>query len=144
MILPFRPALLRPLLFVWLLIWGAFSALPASAQAGASSDVLAAVKVALRSGSAKDVAHFFGPTIDLGIDGNKQNYSQTQAEFVVRDFFAKNPPTAFEFVHQGASDSGTPYAIGRYSTKAASYRVFIKLKNQKTGLLIDNLDFTKE
>ncbi len=107
-------------------------------------DALGNVKAALRGGSAKDIAGLFGPTVDLGVDGNKQSYSQTQAEFVVRDFFAKNPPVSFEFVHQGASDAGTPYAIGRYATKTAAYRVFIKLKAQKAGMLIDNLDFTKE
>ena len=130
------------------LFWGVIGPRSAAAQAApttqASPDALGSVKAALRGGSAKDIAALFGPTVDLGVDGNKQSYSQTQAEFVVRDFFAKNPPVSFEFVHQGASDAGTPYAIGRYSTKAASYREFIKLKSKKTGMLNDNLDFTKE
>lgn len=124
------------------LLWGTAGASAARAQA--APDALGAVKNALRNGSAKETAALFGPTVELGVDGNKQSYSQTQAEFVVRDFFAKNPPVSFEFVHEGASDAGTPYAIGRYATKTAAYRVFIKLKAQKTGLLIDNLDFTKE
>ncbi len=145
MVFFFRSFGLRSLLVLALLAWGATRALPVRAQAAtASSDVLATIRTALKNGSAREVAQLFGPAVDLGVDGTKQSYSQTQAEFVVRDFFAKNPPTSFEFVHQGASDAGTPYAIGRYGTKAASYRVFIKLKNQKTGLLIDNLDFTKE
>lgn len=132
-----------------LLLWGAAGALPVRAQAPPAAaapapDALGGVKAALRGGSAKDIAALFGPTVDLGVDGNKQTYSQTQAEFVVRDFFAKNPPVSFEFVHQGASDASTPYAIGRYATKAGSYRVLIKLKSLKTGMVIDNLDFTKE
>lgn len=129
------------------LAWGG-SAAPAMAQspplAAANTDVLSSVKTAIRSGSAKELARFFSPAVDLGVDGDKQSYSTTQAEFVVRDFFTKNPPASFEFVHQGASDAGTPYAIGRYSSKGASYRVFIKMKNQRGTMLIDNLDFTKE
>lgn len=141
-----RSALIRPLVALLLLVGSGVR--PISAQTVPTSqespDPLNNVKAALRDGSAKDIAALFGPTVDLGVDGNKQSYSQTQAEFVVRDFFAKNPPVSFEFVHQGASDAGTPYAIGRYATKATSYRVFIKLKAQKEGMLIDNLDFTKE
>jgi hypothetical protein len=114
------------------------------AASAANVDVLSSVKSAIRSGSAKELARFFSPAVDLGVDGDKQSYSPTQAEFVVRDFFTKNPPASFEFVHQGASDAGTPYAIGRYSSKGASYRVFIKMKNQRGTMLIDNLDFTKE
>ena len=135
-------------LFALLLLGGGASALPVRAQAPpgvpAGPDALASVKAALRDGSAKDIAALFGPTVDLGVDGNKQTYSQTQAEFVVRDFFAKNPPVSFEFVHQGASDANTPYAIGRYTTKAGAYRVLVKLKGPKTAMVIDNLDFTKE
>jgi Domain of unknown function (DUF4783) len=145
MFLSFR-VFLRPLLALTLTWWAtSFTEVHAQAtNATASADVLGSVKNAIRGGSAKDLAHFFSPSIDLGVDGDKQSYSQTQAEFVVRDFFAKNPPAAFEFVHQGASDAGNPYAIGRYTTKGASYRVFIKMKNQKSGMVIDNLDFTKE
>lgn len=119
------------------------------AQAGAAAtapgaDVLSSVKLAIKGGSAKELARFFNPSVDLGIDGDKQSYSQAQAEFVVRDFFAKNPPASFEFIHQGASDAGTPYAIGRYTAKSGSFRVFVKMKSQKGGMVIDNLDFTKE
>ncbi len=135
------------ILLLLLLTCGAAGSTQVQAQAPtatAAADVLGNVKTAIRGGSAKDLAHFFSPSVDLGVDGDKQSYSQTQAEFVVRDFFAKNPPASFEFVHQGASDAGNPYAIGRYTTKGASYRVFIKMKNQKSGMVIDNLDFTKE
>ena len=130
-------------LFVLLMLVMGGAGVPA-VRAQAPADPLGSVKAAIRSGSAKDLAALFGASVDLGVDGNKQTYSQTQAAFIVRDFFAKNPPTSFEFIHQGASDAGTPYAIGRYLTAAGSYRVFIKLKNQKAGILIDNLDFTKE
>ncbi len=157
-----RTALLWPLL-VLLLLGGGTGTLSAQAQATPTApvtpaappaqaapappvtpDALSNVKAALREGSAKDIAALFGPTVDLGVDGNKQTYSQTQAEFVVRDFFTKNPPVSFEFVHQGASDASTPYAIGRYATKTDSYRVLVKLKLQKSEMVIDNLDFTKE
>ena len=138
----FRAALLR-LLTVSLVLLSSLSARPTLAQT-APADALGAVKAALRGGSSKDIAALFGASVDLGVDGNKQTYSQTQAEFVVRDFFAKNPPVSFEFVHQGASDASTPYAIGRYTTKTGSYRVLVKLKALKAGTVIDNLDFTKE
>ena len=140
----------RPLFAVFpLLVLLGAAAREAVAQApapvvAASPDALNTVKSALRAGSAKDLARWFSPTIDLGVDGDKQSYSTTQAEFVVRDFFAKNPPTAFEFIHQGASDAAAPYAIGRYVAKTGSFRVLIKMKNQRGTMLIDNLDFARE
>ena len=130
--------LLRILLLgsLWLLTLA-----PALAQ---GPDNLAAVRLALRNGSSRELSQYFASTVEVGFDGDKQGYSATQAEFVMKNFFSKTAPASFEYLHTGASNEGIPYAIGRYSGKAGTYRVFIKLKTSKAPPLIDTLDFTKE
>ncbi|WP_078063160.1 DUF4783 domain-containing protein [Solirubrum puertoriconensis] len=110
----------------------------------AQGDTFGAVRSAIRNGSSRAISQYFGGTVELGFDGDKQSYSATQAEFVLKDFFAKNSPATFELVHQGASNEGIQYAIGKYAGKSGSYRVFIKMKPTQGSQQIDTIDFTHE
>ena len=112
--------------------------------AHAQSDNLAAVRLALRNGSSRELSQYFAPTVEIGFDGDKQSYNSTQAEIVMKDIFAKNAPSTFEFIHQGQSQEGIQYAIGRYTGKSGTYRLYVKLKPSRGAPLIDTLDFTKE
>jgi hypothetical protein len=110
----------------------------------AQSETFGAVRSAIRNGSSRAVSQLFGGTVELGFDGEKKSYSATQAEFVLKDFFAKNSPATFELVHQGSSNEGIQYAIGKYAGKGGSYRVFIKMKPAQGSMQIDTMDFTRE
>ncbi|MBD2769330.1 DUF4783 domain-containing protein [Hymenobacter sp. BT664] len=112
--------------------------------AHAQSDNLGAVRSAMRNGSSRELSQYFSPTVEVGFDGDKQSYNATQAELVIKNFFAKNPPSSFDFIHQGESKEGIQYAIGRYTSANGTYRVFVKLKPSREAPLIDTLDFTKE
>lgn len=124
----------------FLLLWLLLSSVVVQAQ----GEAFGAVRSALRNASSRELSQYFGATVGLSFDDNRQNYSATQAEFVMKDFFAKTAPSSFEIVHQGASQSGVPYAIGKYNSKSGPYRVFIKMKNSNGALRIDTMDFTKE
>ena len=124
-------------IFVWLFLLG-------SVAAHAQSDILGAVRSALRNGSSRELSQYFAATVEIGFDGDKQGYNATQAEIVMKDFFSKNAPSTFEYIHQGQSGEGIQYAIGRYTGRGGPYRVYIKLKPTRGTLLIDTLDFTKE
>jgi len=112
--------------------------------AHAQSDNLGAVRSALRNGSSREISQYFAPTVEIGFDGDKKGYNSTQAEIVMKDFFSKNTPSSFEFIHQGQSGEGIQYAIGRYTGRSGTYRVFVKLKPSRGAPLVDTLDFTKE
>lgn len=127
----------RTLFFSWLLLFGV-------AGAHAQADNLGAVGSALRNGSSRELSQYLAPTVEVGFDGDKQGFNATQAELVIKDFFAKNSPSSFEFIHQGESKEGIQYAVGRYTTHGGTYRVFVKLKPSHGAPLIDTLDFTKE
>ena len=127
----------RTLFFGWLFLFG-------TVAVHAQGDNLGAVRAALRNGSSRELSQYLAPTVEVGFDGDKQGYNATQAEIVIKDFFAKNPSSSFEFIHQGESKEGIKYAIGRYTGRNGTYRVFVKLKPSNGAPLIDTLDFTKE
>jgi Domain of unknown function (DUF4783) len=123
-------------LSVWLLL--------TSGVAQAQGETFGAVRNALRTASSRELSQYFGTTVDIGFDGDRQSYSATQAEFVMKDFFAKTAPATFDIVHQGASQGGIPYAIGKYNGKSGPYRVFVKMKSVNGALRVDTMEFTKE
>lgn len=113
---------------------------PATAQ----SEVINNVKSAIKAGSSKELSNYLGDMISLEIDGVQSNYSKTQAEYVLKDFFKKYHPNDFQYVHQGASEGGLKYAIGRYSYDGGSFRVVLRSKNIDGSYKVSSLDFTKE
>jgi len=108
------------------------------------SEVINNAKTALKSGSSKELSRYCNKMVELNFDGEKSSYSKTQAEFVLRDFFKKHPPTDFEYIHQGASKEGLKYAIGKYTYSNGSFRVYMLVKQFNGNYLIDTLDFSKE
>jgi hypothetical protein len=102
------------------------------------------MKDALKTGNAKEVAKFFNASVDMNVEGNVDTYSKAQAEFVLRDFFKKHPPTEFNVVHTGASKGGQQYAIGRYISNGESYNVMLRVKEVEKVNLIHEINFVKE
>ena len=98
------------------------------------------VKEAIAIGSSKEVAKFFENSLEVTIDGKTSNYSKTQAEFVVKDFFQKNPVSNFKIIHNGNSQGGLIYAIGKYQSGQKSYRTLIRMRDNK----VYNISFTLE
>ena len=82
--------------------------------------------------------------VDMTLDGKTKTYSKAQAEFILKDFFKKNPPTSFTIIHQGASKAGLPYAIGEFVSKSDTYRVWVRIKKNKDTFLVHEISFDKE
>jgi hypothetical protein len=110
----------------------------------AQNEVEESAKNAIKNGNAKALSTNFNETVEISFDGQKQSYSKTQAEFVVRDFFKKYPVTDFEYLHQGSSKEGLKYIIGKYKHAGGSFRVYMLIKQFKGKYLIDTLDFSAE
>ena len=101
------------------------------------------IGTALKAGSSKELIKFCNQTVEIKINGESSNYSKAQAEVVLRDFFSKNPPTNFTYIHQGASQ-GLKYTIGRYTHDSGAYRVVMFIKKIDDKYLIDTLNFSQE
>lgn len=145
---------LRAFTIVLLIIAASFTVVNrAKAQA---ETITAAAKTAIRAGDSRELARHFNSLIELKIQeanvsrANAKDYSKTQAEYILKEFFRDNPPQSFEYIHEGASKEGNlRYAIGKYTcrdrnNKATSFRVFMKLKQQNGNFVIDAIDFSKE
>ncbi len=110
----------------------------------AQSDVINNVRASLKTGSSKELVKSFNTTVELNFDGKKSTYSRTQAEFVLKDFFKKYPPTDFQYIHQGSSKQGLTYVIGKYTYSNGSFRVLLYIKNFNGQYKVDLIDFSKE
>lgn len=108
-------------------------------------DLLDDIANALRSGDSKSVSRYFGNTVDLTIISQEEVYSKVQAEQVLKDFFARNPPRSFALIHKGESKEGARYAIGTLVTaQGATYRTYFFIKQQGNIATIQELRFMKE
>ena len=102
------------------------------------------VRMAIKTGSSKELAKYFGDNVEIHFDGERSSYSKSQAEFVLRDFFKKYPPVDFQYVHQGNSGEGLKYAIGKYMISNGSYRIWLLFKKTNNIYYVDTIDFTRE
>lgn len=117
-----------------------FLILSLASKADTFDDVVNAIKQA----SAKDVSKFFNSTVELTVVNTEGVYSKPQAEMIVKNFFAANPPKTVSIQHRGASAQGAKYAIANYETAQGKFRVYIFMKESATGMLIHELRFEKE
>ncbi|HRN91185.1 MAG TPA: DUF4783 domain-containing protein [Ferruginibacter sp.] len=90
---------------------------------------------ALKSGNATQVAKYFDKTVDITLPGKSNNYSKSQAEVVLKDFFRINSIRAFNVIHQG-ENAGSQYCIGNLVTSNGTFRttIFMKQKGEKQAL----------
>lgn len=128
---------------IWIvgLIVSFFVSLQLQAQ---SNEVIDRVRESIKAGSAKELAKYMNTSVDITIDGKPGNYSKTQAEFIVRDFFKANPPSEFNIIHQGSSKGGQPFAIGQYKSGNNTFRVWMKIKSVGNQSTVQEISFVKE
>ncbi|MBP8753987.1 MAG: DUF4783 domain-containing protein [Chitinophagales bacterium] len=105
---------------------------------------LDSIAQAIRTGNAKELASFFDTTIEIKINDKEGAYSKAQAEQVVKDFFLKNPPKGFSFMHDGESGGSAYYAIGSLTTANGKFRTYVYLKKKGESYLIQELSFENE
>ncbi len=110
----------------------------------AQAEIFAPVRDAIKAGSAKEAVKSFNQSLDINLEGEIKTYSKAQAEFVLRDFFKKHPPTDFTIVHTGSSKGGLQYAIGNLKSSAETYNVLIRVKQAGSDYLVHEISFVKE
>jgi hypothetical protein len=102
------------------------------------------MRAALKTGSSKEFVKSFNTMVELNFEGEKSNYSKSQAELVLKEFFKKYPPVDFQYIHQGSSKQGLTYVIGKYTFENGSFRVWILIKKFDKNFLVDSIDFSRE
>jgi hypothetical protein len=82
--------------------------------------------------------------VELTVLDNEGVYSKPQAEVILRNFFAQNPPKSVTINHRGSSAQGSKYAIATYECQKGKYRAYIFMKDSGAGMMIQELRFEKE
>ncbi len=87
---------------------------------------------AMKNGNASAVAKYFDNYIDITLPDKSSNYSKSQGELIIKDFFSSNGVKNFDVKHKGNNDNGD-YCIGTLLTKNGNYRatVYMRVKGNK-------------
>lgn len=90
------------------------------------------VITAIKTGNASTLSKFFDSYVDLTMPDKSNNYSKSQAELILKDFFFNNEVKGFEVKHKGSNDNGE-YCIGTLQTRNGNFRatVYMRLKGNK-------------
>lgn len=100
------------------------------------------VLVALKSGNASQLSKYFDNRVDISLPGNADNYSRTQAEMILRDFFRNNSVRTFDLRYK-SEHAETNYCIGTLQTNGGNFRTTLFMKQKGDKQYLQDLRFQK-
>jgi len=94
-----------------------------------------AVATAIRSGDVGQLSPYLDYRVDIALPDKSDTYSKSQAEMVIRDFFATNGVRNFQ-VKQKGENGDFIFCVGILQTYNGNYRtsLFFKQKGDKQFL----------
>ncbi len=98
----------------------------------AQSDINQQVSNAILTSNAKELASVFAANLSLSLPGIEGNYSRTQAEMLLKDFFSHHKPTSFKISHSGQSREGAKYSVGKMLTASKKFNVYFLIKESNS------------
>lgn len=103
------------------------------------------IRMSFRGGNPRMLASCLNQQVELVIDSEKidfQKISSQQAEQIFKSFFQKNPPLAFQYVYQGASNADLRYSVGTYRSRNKDFLVYILVRRADANkYVIDTIQF---
>ncbi|MCD6063423.1 MAG: hypothetical protein K0R82_1334 [Flavipsychrobacter sp.] len=103
-------------------------------NAGAKAQALEDMVNYVRNGDVPSMSKYFDKIVTITLNSNQSAYSSTQAEMILKDFFAKNVVKEFVVMQNGtAPNKDSRYAIGNLNTSNGTYQLYILLKLSKDG-----------
>ena len=106
-------------------------------------DVKTSIQSGFKTGNAKLIASHFSQNVDISLLDKENLYSKSQAEQVLRTFFAENKPVSFTFVHEGQSNN-MKYYIGTLTTENSKFRITVNVKSTSGVKYISHLTIELE
>jgi hypothetical protein len=94
------------------------------------SEVPEGLKLAFKSGSAKEILSYCNNNIELDILGNENICTKAQSEQIIKLFFEQHPVISFAVLFEGGKES-SQYAIGKLVTSKGTFRVNLLFKLKK-------------
>ena len=103
------------------------------------------IRMSFRGGNSRMLASCLNQQVELVIDSEKIDFrkiSSQQAEQILKSFFQKNPPLAFQYVYQGASNADLRYSVGTYRSRNKDFLVYILVRRADANkYVIDTIQF---
>lgn len=96
--------------------------------AGPEQDLFNELSNNFKQGNVKEIAKYFANTVDVTLPNSEDQYSKSQAEIVLKNFFTQHPPSSFNLEHQGASNNGK-YMVGSLVTGKGTFKVYVFVKD---------------
>lgn len=96
-------------------------------------------------GDVTKVAQYFDKVVDITVSDQQSTYSKSQAEMVLKNFFAKNKFKSFFLKHKGAAaNNGTIFVIGDLSTVKGGFNIFIMFKQRDNAVMVQEIRIIEE
>ncbi|MCY7291901.1 MAG: DUF4783 domain-containing protein [Ferruginibacter sp.] len=96
----------------------------------------------IKAGDSAAIAKYFDNMVEITLPAKSANYSKSQGEAVLRDFFANNTVKSFTVIHQGES-GGAQFCIGTLVTNNGNFRTTVNLKQKGTKQNLQEIKFEK-
>jgi hypothetical protein len=104
--------------------------------ASSIDEVVSAIKV----GDASRISKHFDNMVEISINEKSHNYSKSQAEMVLRDFFTNKGVKTFKVVHRGNTND-SEFCVGSLTTESGEFRTTIFMKIRGDKKIINSLIF---
>lgn len=94
---------------------------------------------AFRTGDVKAIASHMGRTVEIFHLDDMNIYSKEEASTFLSRFFGQNDPQSYEIVHEGSSRGSAKYTIGKLTTAAGTYRIYVYFEGKGDSATIREL-----
>jgi len=95
---------------------------------------------AMRTGNANQLSKYFDDRIDIQLPNKSDNYSKTQAEMILKDFFSNSEVKNFQVKHKG-ENNGAQFCIGLLQTRNGNYRTKLYMKQKGDRQVLQEIGF---
>jgi len=103
-------------------------------------EIIEQIRVTVKASNSKELTNYMSDMVEIQLpDQDRNNYSKTQAEFVMRDFMKKYPPSNFTYIHKVLDKEDFKFTIGEYVYASGTMRVTMVIKPVNGKYLIDSI-----
>ena len=95
---------------------------------------------ALKSGNVEKMSKYFDNMVDVSVPGKSNTFSKSQAEMVIKDFFALNKVRGFEVQHSGNNPTSN-FIIGMLTTASGKFRTTVYMREKGDKQYLQGIEF---
>lgn len=86
---------------------------------------------AISDGDAHELVKYFHTMVNLSIPGSEGVYNRNQSEALLQKFFNQNEVLSIKIKHEGRSNEGTRFLIGKMNCPNKIYNLYFLMKEME-------------